>query len=210
MGTKRQLAPTISDIAKQSRPGPFLDLFSGICAVSSAVGPLRQVWCNDAQLFASTLARTFFTSYDPALPDELVVELVRPHFLNNKSALTSRYRQFLNVERAVLSSTHLESIQDLEAQSPNVTNDAALEHERRQLVDEPLAPPYRLFAITFVGGYLSLLQCIEVDSLRYAFDRLAEHDRLTKDQHAWMCLALCQALSKCATTTGAFCSVSSS
>ena len=204
MGTKRQLAPMIAEIVRKSSPGPLLDLFSGICAVSSAVGPLRHIWCNDAQLFASTVARAFFTFSDPPIPHEEVVELIRPHFLENQSALTLRFIQSVSAEHDALGSNHLQSIQELEDQTPSVLNNDALERERRQLMEAPTLPPYRLFSITYAGGYLGLHQCIEVDSLRYAFDQLAQRNHLTNDQHAWMCLALCQALSKCATTTGHF------
>ena len=204
MGTKRQLAPMIAEIIREGGRGPLLDLFSGICAISSTVAPRRQIWCNDAQVFASTVARAFFTFPDPPLSHDVVTELVRPHFRENRSALTLRFGQHLDEESSAFGSNDVEGIRDLEAQTPSVLNDAPLEQERRDLMADPMAPPYRLFSITFAGGYLSLQQCIDIDSLRYAFDHLKERQHLTKYQHSWMCLALCQALSKCATTTGHF------
>ena len=204
MGTKRQLAPTIASVIAQSNEGPLLDLFSGICAVSSAVAPHRHIWCNDAQVFASTAARAFFTFPDPPLPHETITDLVLPHFLANRECLTTRFEKVLDAERVALASDIVEQVRDLEDLIPTVLNDTSLEEERQILMEDHTAPPYRLFSITFAGGYLSLQQSIAVDSLRYAFDQLMKMERVTVDQYSWMCLALCQAISKCATTTGHF------
>ncbi len=66
MGTKQSIASRVADVIADSPPGPLLDLFSGMCAIGSAVAPSRQVWCNDVQVFASTVARAFFAF--PAAP----------------------------------------------------------------------------------------------------------------------------------------------
>lgn len=81
MGTKRQLAPLVTDVASSCQnDGPLLDLFSGMCSVGSEVAAHRQVWTNDAQVFASTVAKAYFTSSDLPLILDQALELLRPHF----------------------------------------------------------------------------------------------------------------------------------
>ena len=87
---------------------------------------------------------------------------------------------------------------------PNVASGGSLECERASLAKHPTHTPYRLFVITFSGGYLGLRQCIQVDSIRYAVDLLRDGGVFDEHQHRWMCLALCQAVGRVATTTGHF------
>lgn len=203
MGTKRSIAPLVAAVVEDAPRGPLLDLFSGICAIGSEVAPSRQVWCNDIQIFASTVAQSFFTSpYSPIHFDE-VAELAHEHYLENYRNLENRFASALRKETNALKSRDLQKISPLENLMPNVASKPSLEKERARLAEIP-EKPYRLFTITFSGGYLGLHQCIQVDSIRYAVDRLQDLGRFDEHQHRWMCLALCQAVSKASTTTGHF------
>ena len=204
MGTKRNIADRVAAVIEEGPPGPLLDLFSGVCTVGSAVAPSRQVWCNDAQVFASMVARAFFTS--PTLPIHFddAADAARAPFLENSRALGKRFAPALREEEKALQSSSLERIKLLESAMPNVASGGSLERERSYLAENPTEAPYRLFSITFSGSYLGLCQSIQVDSIRYAVDLLLDTGRLDEHQHRWMCLALCQAVSKVATTTGHF------
>ena len=204
MGTKRAIADRVAAIVQEGPPGPLLDLFSGICAVGSAVAPSRQVWCNDAQLFASTVAAAFFASSVLPIRAEDADGLARAPYLHNYRALEERFSSSLRAESLALESGNFEQLKLLETAMPNVAASLSLESERACLTLEPTQRPYRLFTITFSGSYLGLRQCIQVDSLRYAADSLRDAGRLCEHQHRWLCLALCQAASKVATTTGHF------
>lgn len=63
-------------------------------------------------------------------------------------------------------------------------------------------PPHCLFSEIYAGGYFSLSQSIEIDSLRYAADTLLKKNQISVEHHRWILLALAQALSKVANTTG--------
>ena len=204
MGTKRNIAPRIAAVIEDGPPGPLLDLFSGVCAIGSAVAPSRQIWCNDVQVFAATVASAFFTS--PTLPIhfEDAAETALKSFLENSITLEKRFSSALRREKEALQSGDVERIKLLEYEMPNVASNGLLEHERTSLAEHPTQAPYRLFTITFSGGYLGLHQCIQVDSIRHAVDLLRDTGKFDEHQHKWMCLALCQAVSKVATTTGHF------
>lgn len=204
MGTKRSIAAQVAAAINAGPPGPLLDLFCGICAVGSAVAPSRQIWCNDIQMFASTVATFFFTS--PILPTRVneAASKARAAYLENNWALENRFSSVLREENDALQSGDLERTKLLEGRMPNVASSESLENERAHLSEKPGTVPYRLFTITFSGSYLGLSQCIQIDSIRYAIDSVRDSGRFCEHQHRWMCLALCQAASKVSTTTGHF------
>lgn len=204
MGMKRQLAPIVADVISFAPPGPLLDLFSGICSVGSAVAPKRQVWCNDVQVFASRVAEAFFTSANPSLTAQTASELVLPFFSKNFRALQHRFKIELRREKKVLDSRNILALKDLDCTLPDIRTCQKLDRERRSLSKTPNSFPYRLFTITYSGGYFSLNQCLEIDSLKYSIDQLLSAQIIDADQKRWMDLALCQAASKVSNTTGHF------
>ena len=204
MGTKRSIASHVSRVIEAAPQGALLDLFSGMCAISTAVATSRQIWCNDVQIFASSVARAFFTSPEiPLHADQLARDAVIP-FRENCASLLERFAHELFEEKASLQFEDIQQVRRLESIMPNVASGGSIERERTFLAENPETVPYRLFAITFSGGYFSLRQSIEIDSIRYAIDNLRDLNLLNEYQHEWMCLALCQAVSKVSTTTGHF------
>ena len=204
MGTKRKIADRVAHIVAAQPPGPLLDVFAGMCAVSTAVAHERAVWCNDIQTFASEVATAFFTSPPLALSSDKVGSLAIPPFRYNADRLRDRFASELADENRTLSCDHVSRIRTLEDRVPNVAADQVLDFERGTLAKRPTATPYRLFSITYSGGYFGLAQSIEIDSIRFAVDQLLADRSINEADHRWLCLALCQAASKVATTTGHF------
>lgn len=204
MGTKRKIANRVARIVAEQPPGPLLDVFAGMCAVSNAVGEMRPVWCNDIQVFASTVARAFFTSPPLAITCDRAAALALPPFHHNVAQLQDRFADELAWEERALASGVVARIRSLEHCMPNVAGDEQLELERALLAKRPGATPYRLFSISYSGGYFGLAQSIEVDSVRFAVDQLLADRLIDEVDHRWLCVALCQAASKVATTTGHF------
>ncbi|MFM9890520.1 MAG: DNA adenine methylase [Rickettsiales bacterium] len=204
MGTKRQLAPLVAEVVSQCPSGPLLDLFSGIGSVGAAVSDHRQIWNNDAQLFANTVARSFFTSQDlPPAIEELKQHALKP-YQENKAKLTARFNRRIAKERSLIDAQDFDGLKLFYQESPHVAISTRLENERKALALAPTTFPYRLFSITFAGGYLGIKQSVEVDSIRYAIDVMHAKKNITADEKTWSLVALCQALSKCSTTTGHF------
>lgn len=204
MGTKRKIAKRVARIVAQQSPGPLLDVFAGMCAVSTAVAQTRPVWCNDVQTFASTAAMAFFTSPPLAFGSDQAATLALPRFHQNATQLRDRFADELAHEQRALASSSVSRIRSLEHRMPNVARDHELDLERAILAKRPSAIPYRLFSITYSGGYFGLAQSIEIDSIRFAVDQLLADRSIDDVAHRWLCLALCQAASKVATTTGHF------
>ena len=204
MGTKRILAPKLADIIGESPSGPLLDLFSGICAIASAVAPSRQVWCNDTQAFSSTVAKILFLSSPLILSNDQAADVSYKYFDRNFVALKKRFSTYLIDEKEALLSACISRIESLEYDFPNIASERSLDCERAWLAKHPKCFPYRLFSLSYSGAYLGIRQCIEIDSIRYAIDSLLSFGKIDQDQHRWMCICLCQAMSKVSTTTGHF------
>lgn len=204
MGTKRILAPQLANVIGESPPGPLLDLFSGICAIANAVGSSRQIWCNDVQLFASSIASTLFVSPPLTLSSDQAADAAHKFYENNCTALRDRFKAHLKDEDRALQSENICQIKSLEHNSPNIATEWSLDCERAWLAKKPNIFPYRLFSLSYSGAYFGIHQCIEIDSIRYAINMLREFGEIDEDQHRWMCISLCQAMSKVSTTTGHF------
>ena len=196
MGTKRQIAPLVSDAIAVCKNGPLLDLFSGMCAVGSEVATSRQIWSNDAQIFASNVAKAFFTSIDLPLGAEELCLYLRHHFAENSSALQDAYRSQLEEEANAIKAGDLGAL--LVFTKKILTYSAFPPHESNGDF------PYRLFSDIYAGGYFSLKQSIEIDSIRYAADQAHCEGAISGEQHRWVLLGLAQTLSKVANTTGHF------
>lgn len=195
MGTKRQLASRVADLVADCKNGIFLDLFSGMGAVGAAVAPARQVWSNDLQIFASEVAHACFCSQDSPLSSHDAAELCTEPFAENQQACLQRFYIRVRNESLAL------ACNDISALASDFEGALSQEHASsggRKRKHHYLLTKY------FGGTYFGVLQAIHADSIRAALDvRLADHT-LTADQHRWLLLALCVALSKCSTATGHF------
>lgn len=204
MGTKRKLANTVAEVMSLAKQGPMLDLFAGMCAVGEAIAPVRQVWCNDIQDFAVEMAGALFTSQESPLELVRVLDIIEQPFEKNKQSLLKRFELYVEQEKEAFLKAKPNNIIKAELKIPNCINDDKIEKERARLQRNPTTFPYRLCTITFSGGYFSQYQSIELDSIRYAIDFLLNKNLLSKEQHRWLLLSLCQAASRVATTTGHF------
>lgn len=110
MGTKQKIAPRVASIIADGPSGPLLDVFSGICAIGSAVAHQRQVWCNDVQLFASSVAKAFFQSPDVPIGFDAAADISFAYYDQNRSRLEKRFGDLLGRERAALKSANYKSI----------------------------------------------------------------------------------------------------
>ncbi len=195
MGTKRQLAAFVSELVERSSPGPMLDVFAGMCAVGSAVAPKRQVWTNDLQHFAHAVASAHFCSSSPppSRMDALACTMATysKHLTANSSAVNSA----LIAEHQALDAEDSEALRNLYAKWRSGT---PVDGNPISYVDKSL------FRDTFAGSFFGLSQSIEIDAIRVSIDAALHVGDLDTDQHRWLVLALCVALSKVSASTGHF------
>jgi adenine-specific DNA-methyltransferase len=204
MGTKRQIANSVAEVIYSTRKGPLLDLFAGISAVGTAVSPGRQIWCNDVQHFAYTLATAIFTSKSAPHATGDFLSAMRGRIAFNKRRAMREFSHLVAEEKDILKSRNIARAA-LFSQRLVRSSFSEKNAQMRCLHRNSSVPrPYRLFAITFAGGYVGLQQSIDIDSIRYGLDTLRLERRLNLEQHRWAILALCKAVANVANTTGHF------
>ncbi len=194
MGTKQRLTSYVAKLASECRTGGFLDLFAGMCSVASAIGPSRQLWANDLQVFSTEVAIAKFCSQDRLLAPHDVAALSLESYRSNRESCEVRYSDKLRVERVAIRRKNASALRNLLDES------AALGHSPKRTGDLG----YILFSQYFGGTYFGVAQAIEIDSIRCAIDHHRAIGNISPDQHRWLLLALCVALGRCSTTTGQF------
>lgn len=190
MGTKRPLAPLVSDLAADCQVGACLDLFAGMCAVGQQLAPTRQIWSNDLQAFASLVAKTQFCSAEGAPDIDSVQSLLADAFHRQMALMEAEYASALLCERNALASADCDALL--------ATFEARIFLANR--VQAGSGARYRLFSERYGGTYFGIRQCAEIDGIRCAIDAIVRSDELRE----WCLVALCAAISRCASTTGHF------
>jgi adenine-specific DNA-methyltransferase len=195
MGTKRALAPVVAEVIQGAQPGVMLDAFSGMCSVGECVGDTRQVWSNDAQIFAAEVARALFTSRDRALSPHSCAELHYPAFEKQKGRLEKLFARSLAAESAFLECETYAQFAKLQAKF-SLTFTREIERCR-------LRSPH-LFSTMYAGSYFGIRQSIEIDSIVAALQHSLAFKTSSRDELRWCTIALGRALLKLSNSTGHF------
>lgn len=196
MGTKRHLAHHVRKLAKDFAPGPLLDGFSGMCAIGRSIAEDRQIWSNDLQAFAHTVATAQFCSVREKVDVDHLVQAIKPLFSENVAQCVSSFASVLTAEANTLEQ------RDISA----AINDFDESRIRAQQIScrASCGPIYSLISSRYGGTYFGHRQAVEGDSLRYGLDTLLAQGRIDNDTHRWGLVALCAALARVSTTTGHF------
>ena len=169
MGTKRYLATDVRAAIESVTPsGSVVDLFSGIGAVASALSPDHHVITNDALAFTTVLARARFcggrrTSAAYLLPR------IQVRFSERVRELRASFESILTRESAAISGGW-EKLEAFMSEHPHVGTSAEVAHAAKILSVSNARDRYSLATFYFAGGYFSVSQSIQIDSLRYAID----------------------------------------
>lgn len=196
MGTKKSLADTISALCGLHAPGPFLDLFSGISAAGSSVAPLRQIWCNDAQIFSRTLTEALFRSTVDRPRSDHVAAIVRRLGDDNLNALARALRHPLEEELGLLWVVAPEEQIAIQSRQREDCTMRRADLERRFT--------HCLFTTRYAGSYFGLVQAIQLDAIRYGADQALKIGSISNEEHRWSLLALCRSIASISNSTGHF------
>jgi len=196
MGTKKSLADMISALCARHAPGPFLDLFSGISAAGSSVAPLRQIWCNDAQIFSRTLTEALFRSTVDRPRVEHVAAIIRRLGDDNLNALARAVKDPLEEELDLLWDGG--SAEQIAIQT-RLREEGAM---RRAALERCFS--HCLFTTRYTGSYFGLAQAVQLDAIRYGADQASTLGLISNEEHRWALLALCRSITSISNSTGHF------
>ncbi len=195
MGTKRQLAPIVDQLVMKSKPGPLLDAFSGMCAISSFVGTKRQEWTNDLQMFSHAVARCHFCADSGPLDRTTLFALASSKISDRVNALSRDFHEEINAELSALRHHDLVKLTSLAL---------SFQDEQGRVQVECGYDNQTLLTRLFSGSYFGLQQTIELDAIRCTISDLENNGVIDIDQANWAILALAVASNQCATVTGHF------
>ncbi len=204
MGNKREMADDVAAVIDALKPGrAVLDLFCGMCSIAGALaGTGRPVWVNDVQRYATLAASCLVTADAPPPESSVVTATLAASVDRNRTPLIERFADHLAAEDAVLAAPTVDVYADAYRSFQHAANCDRVAREVAGLAVARRGVPYRLSTLTFAWGYLGLRQSIELDSLRYAIEASRRRGDLTGTDQRWALLALVQAASRMATTSG--------
>jgi adenine-specific DNA-methyltransferase len=185
MGTKRALAPTVSNaIVGLGRRGQVADLFSGMGSVATSMAPAAPVLTNDALTFTTAFARSRFLPTE-RMPIQDVARRLFPNFSVAYEILRDDFGVRMKRERKALSDRH--KLADFMETAPHAGNSNWYRRHARQAEASCSIKRYRLATLYFSGGYFSTVQAAQLDALRYAIDQLSD-DAISRDwlMAAWL------------------------
>lgn len=195
MGTKRVLASAVADVVQRAQSGALLDAFSGMCAVGESVGPVRQIWSNDAQVFAASVARAVFTSRDIPQSPVTCAKIHAPHFAEQKVRLRESFDASIDVENELLAASSFEEF--------SRTLELLVAVQRRDAHNCALRSPH-LFSKIYAANFFGVSQAIEIDAIIAAIKLAKARRQSTPDEVRWAFVALGRTLLKTANSTGHF------
>ena len=195
MGTKRALAPAVSDVIRQAQSGVMLDAFSGMCSVGEAVADSRQIWNNDVQIFASEVAKALFKSRDIPLSPLSCGDIHFGIYRKQRERVSRSFANSLVAEADLLLATSFAAFKARLAKMRQVlTTEIAKCH---------LRSPH-LFSEIYSGTFFGIDQAIDIDAIVTSLQSARNKGMITADDHRWCTLALGRTLLKVANSTGHF------
>jgi adenine-specific DNA-methyltransferase len=195
MGTKRWVASAVSEVINATQNGILLDAFSGMCAVGEAVGPVRQIWNNDIQIFASNVARALFVSTDSPLSALSCGDIHFEQYKIQRDRLVRVFRASLDAEDDLLRS---QNYSDFESRRRRVAELLGRDIEGCRT----LSP--HLFATTYSGTFFGIRQAVDADAIVTSIQAARRERKISRDEALWGVVGLGRALLKVANSTGHF------
>lgn len=228
MGAKGRLVPNFirRGIASVSPPGGrVLDLFAGSGAVSMDLAPRYQVFANDIQEYSSLLLRAL-VEHGPRNSKTLANSLdfdadLRWEFQRNHDILSDLLGPALKLEAEALEQARggdVSKARAFFASAPDypigrrrlssawrraraLFQDKVIAEKRRQKRQiDPVESFEHLMTSYYQNVFFGLRQCIELDSLRTAIDRIQGPQAARKRVHYLACLVCAASISTSGTS----------
>lgn len=219
MGSKRELLPDIrEEIDKVAKTGDgILDIFAGTGSVGLYLKDKYNIVSNDIQNYSSVICDGLITSSSIELDFDIesALKSIKKNFNKNKKKLAEMFPEtlalsnsFVAVEKKGWSDSQRKKyIKFVESFSSPLNNFKGKTEEQDRLYNEFAARgkkvklPYLQTMFLFAETYFSTEQTMDIDSVRYAIDKVFENKAVEKN----MALsALIYSHSYCSSGTGHF------
>lgn len=208
MGSKKKIAGFIVEAMFPYLPdnGTFLDIMCGSGAISNTMAQMGDVWASDAQEFCKLLAKIQGKGLNRDKAEKIVGN-IHKHYLKNFSELTKKFSKEIEEEDHIfymdmndpekVLETYEIFIQNFPLYSSTDETSEMIEKVIAQRKQNHNITPYCLFTYYFSNIYFSVIQCIQLDSLRFAIDQIDD-----EEERQWALGTLVVVTSSIATTYG--------
>lgn len=209
MGSKKRILGFIIEaiLVHGNDESRYLDIMCGSGAVSNAFAQIGPVYASDAQSFCRMLAKMQGSGYGESEAVSLTGSIYQ-HYRWHMEKMRENFLEYLEEEerifyldlkeRETVLKQYSDFIESFELYSSDCVNSqkvGCLIKERKQ---NHSLTPYCLFTYYFSNVYFGVAQSIQIDSIRYAIDQIAD-----KEIREWALGALVAAVSSIGTTHSA-------
>lgn len=207
LGSKRKLVDTICRVISDNvtRGSTILDMFAGTNCVSYGLSKYFRVFSNDVQVLSYVIARALLMNRNRVSVSEAREDLEQEYWKNydflarnNEHALDKEERLInLQVDRFKEYANFCSSFQPMVKSESHSRQAEKYSMCQSRQVDFP----FDLFTNYFSNSYFGLKQCLEIDSLRFAIDKLLPTEQTKK--YLYLC-ALIYSVDSCVASPGHF------
>lgn len=187
MGSKKKIVGfIIESLWPHMEPDSvILDIMCGSGAVSNALAQINDLYASDAQLFCRLLAKIQGAGFDEKKAQKILDELHR-HYEENFEYLRNECKKQLETEKNIFHMDVSNPCKILDAYRKYIkTVDlySSTEETSKKILkkvqfhkENNRAFPYCLFTYYFANIYFGLEQCMQIDSIRYALDKIEDKE----------------------------------
>ncbi len=209
MGSKKKILGFIIEavIAHGNDESKYLDIMCGSGAVSNAFAQIVPVYASDAQSFCRILAKMQGSGYKESAAVSLI-ECIHQDYRRHMEIMRKNFSKFLLEEERIfyldlkekemVLKQYSDFIESFELYSSDCVNSEELEILIKKRKQNHSLTPYCLFTYYFSNVYFGVAQSIQIDSIRYAIDQIAD-----KEIREWALGALVATVSSIGTTYSA-------
>lgn len=222
LGSKLRIIDKIkNEIHQVTKPGGMVvDLFSGSGVVTRALAKDYTVIANDVQKYSSLITKVLIKKLPHNTRSVDYTDLIDSEaYVNNKKVLTKIFEQPLAYEKSVLENEDYEGLAELcecgvfydgknieEKKYPyvrEVFGESLNLFNRDTIVDlRKSRDEYMLFSLYYSNSYFSLEQCIEIDSIRCAIDKINTNKLEDDLEKSLLLVCLMHAVSEIVSSVG--------
>jgi adenine-specific DNA-methyltransferase len=220
MGSKRELLPNIKNVVSDMiKPDDvILDIFAGTASVGAYLKNDYTIYSNDIQSYSQIIANSLIASSSIKLPFDMHVMIfnIEKEFIKNKEVLLKSLsktlfesERFVAIKKGQWNDALRQEYLDFFNTFPSPLNGFKTNNKELQKLKDnyfsmnksrKLKLPYFQTTFLFAETYFSLEQTIDIDSIRYAIDKVVDDDLLK----SIFLSALIYAHSYCSSGTGHF------
>lgn len=181
LGNKRKLASFIENEFSRILPagGTIVDLFSGSSAIGYYLVPKYKIISNDIEPYAYCIAKALIEDSQIELSKANVSKELHEQYQRNLNRLSRAFRDLIDTEaKFIQDHPHAQIYKRFCFNTPYIGNwhNNSLNPNLKPIFESAthgvIQFPYVLFSTYFMNSYFGSFQSMQIDSIRYAIDKI--------------------------------------